>query len=90
MYPHDCIPTRVAPPPAATLKLSSLFRYYFAIPPNVFLDTAASIKQVGLSKTGFTRLVVEKREWCTSRTRSMLVFSLATSTFAVQLPTYLL
>eukprot|EP00752_Nemacystus_decipiens_P006079 g5487.t1 len=34
--------------------------YYFAIPPNVFLDTAASIKQVGLSKTGFTRLVVEK------------------------------
>ncbi|CAM9437979.1 unnamed protein product [Ectocarpus sp. 4 AP-2014] len=34
--------------------------YYFAIPPNVFLDTAASIKQVGLSATGFTRLVVEK------------------------------
>lgn len=39
-------------------------RYYFAIPPNVFLETAASIKQVGLSTTGFTRLVVEKREWC--------------------------
>lgn len=34
--------------------------FYFAIPPNVFLDTAASIKQVGLSATGFTRLVVEK------------------------------
>ena len=34
--------------------------YYFAIPPNVFLDTAASIKQVGISATGFTRLVVEK------------------------------
>lgn len=39
-----------------------LTRYYFAIPPNVFLETAASIKQVGLSSTGFTRLVVEKRE----------------------------
>ncbi|CAM9698832.1 unnamed protein product [Ascophyllum nodosum] len=34
--------------------------FYFAIPPNVFLDTAASIKQVGISATGFTRLVVEK------------------------------
>lgn len=34
--------------------------FYFAIPPNVFLDTAASIKQVGVSATGFTRLVVEK------------------------------
>ncbi|CAM9361554.1 unnamed protein product [Hapterophycus canaliculatus] len=34
--------------------------YYFAIPPNVFLETAASIKQVGMSTTGFTRLVVEK------------------------------
>lgn len=34
--------------------------FYFAIPPNVFLDTAASIKQVGVSTTGFTRLVVEK------------------------------
>lgn len=34
--------------------------YYFAIPPNVFLDTASSIKQVGISATGFTRLVVEK------------------------------
>lgn len=34
--------------------------FYFAIPPNVFLDTASSIKQVGVSATGFTRLVVEK------------------------------
>lgn len=34
--------------------------FYFAIPPNVFLDTAASIKQVGVSSSGFTRLVVEK------------------------------
>lgn len=34
--------------------------FYFAIPPNVFLDTAASIKKVGISATGFTRLVVEK------------------------------
>lgn len=34
--------------------------FYFAIPPNVFLDTAASIKQAGVSATGFTRLVVEK------------------------------
>lgn len=34
--------------------------FYFAIPPNVFLDTAKSIKEVGLSATGFTRLVVEK------------------------------
>lgn len=34
--------------------------FYFAIPPDVFLDTAASIKQVGMSTTGFTRLVVEK------------------------------
>lgn len=34
--------------------------FYFAIPPNVFLDTAASIKAVGMSATGFTRLVVEK------------------------------
>lgn len=39
-----------------------LLRFYFAIPPNVFLETAASIKQVGISATGFTRLVVEKRE----------------------------
>lgn len=34
--------------------------FYFAIPPDVFLDTAASIKAVGMSATGFTRLVVEK------------------------------
>lgn len=34
--------------------------YYFAIPPDVFLDTAACIKEVGISAKGFTRLVVEK------------------------------
>ncbi|CAM9134606.1 unnamed protein product [Choristocarpus tenellus] len=34
--------------------------FYFAIPPNVFLDTASSIKQTGISSTGFTRLIVEK------------------------------
>lgn len=34
--------------------------YYFAIPPDVFLDTAASIRKVGVSSTGFTRIVVEK------------------------------
>jgi glucose-6-phosphate 1-dehydrogenase len=34
--------------------------YYFAIPPNVFLNTAATIKACGESRTGFTRLIVEK------------------------------
>jgi len=34
--------------------------YYFAIPPSVFLDSAAAIKAKGVSETGWTRLVVEK------------------------------
>jgi glucose-6-phosphate 1-dehydrogenase len=34
--------------------------YYFAIPPAVFLQTAASIRKVGMSTTGWTRLIVEK------------------------------
>ncbi|CAM9787692.1 unnamed protein product, partial [Phaeothamnion confervicola] len=42
--------------------------YYFAIPPNVFLETAAAIKQarralkprVGAGNSGWTRLIVEK------------------------------
>jgi glucose-6-phosphate 1-dehydrogenase len=34
--------------------------FYFAIPPNVFLDTAATIKACAVSASGFTRLIVEK------------------------------
>jgi len=34
--------------------------FYFAIPPNVFLETAATIKAVGLSSSGWTRLIIEK------------------------------
>lgn len=81
-----CVPRESAPPPSPRcLPLSPLFRYYFAIPPNVFLDTAASIKQVGLSKTGFTRLVVEKREYGRVRSQSACLFSLAPSTLAIPL-----
>jgi glucose-6-phosphate 1-dehydrogenase len=34
--------------------------FYFAIPPNAFLDTAATIKACAVSGSGFTRLIVEK------------------------------
>lgn len=34
--------------------------YYFAIPPKVFLDSAAAIKATGVSETGWTRLIAEK------------------------------
>jgi glucose-6-phosphate 1-dehydrogenase len=34
--------------------------YYFAIPPKVFLDSAAAIKASGVSETGWTRLIAEK------------------------------
>lgn len=34
--------------------------YYFAIPPKLFLDSAAAIKATGVSETGWTRLIVEK------------------------------
>jgi len=34
--------------------------YYFAIPPNVFLENAVAIKQSGVSATGWTRLIIEK------------------------------
>lgn len=34
--------------------------YYFAIPPSVFLDSAAAIRAEGVSDSGWTRLVVEK------------------------------
>ena len=34
--------------------------FYFAIPPNVFLDTARSIQSTAISPTGWTRIVVEK------------------------------
>eukprot|EP00656_Telonema_subtile_P040016 TRINITY_DN45092_c0_g1_i1.p1 TRINITY_DN45092_c0_g1~~TRINITY_DN45092_c0_g1_i1.p1 ORF type:complete len:502 (+),score=148.69 TRINITY_DN45092_c0_g1_i1:69-1574(+) len=34
--------------------------YYFAIPPNVFLENAAAIKAVGESERGWTRVIVEK------------------------------
>lgn len=34
--------------------------FYFALPPTVFIDTAASIKSVALSKTGYSRLIIEK------------------------------
>jgi len=34
--------------------------YYFAIPPNVFLESGAAIKAEGMSATGWTRLIVEK------------------------------
>eukprot|EP01112_Ceratiomyxa_fruticulosa_P009641 TRINITY_DN2523_c0_g1_i1.p1 TRINITY_DN2523_c0_g1~~TRINITY_DN2523_c0_g1_i1.p1 ORF type:complete len:535 (-),score=118.12 TRINITY_DN2523_c0_g1_i1:71-1546(-) len=34
--------------------------FYFAIPPNVFIPSAASIKAAALSKTGWNRLIVEK------------------------------
>jgi glucose-6-phosphate 1-dehydrogenase len=34
--------------------------FYFAIPPNVFLASASSIKSSAMSKTGFNRLIVEK------------------------------
>lgn len=34
--------------------------FYFAIPPNVFLDTARSIHATAVSPSGWTRIVVEK------------------------------
>ena len=34
--------------------------FYFAIPPNVFLDVARCIKAAAVSPTGWTRIVVEK------------------------------
>lgn len=34
--------------------------FYFAIPPNVFLDTARSIHAIAVSPSGWTRIVVEK------------------------------
>jgi glucose-6-phosphate 1-dehydrogenase len=34
--------------------------YYFAIPPKLFLDSAAAIKATGVSETGWTRSIVEK------------------------------
>jgi glucose-6-phosphate 1-dehydrogenase len=33
--------------------------YYFAIPPKLFLDSAAAIKATGVSETGWTRPIVE-------------------------------
>uniref|UniRef100_A0A7S3V057 Glucose-6-phosphate 1-dehydrogenase n=1 Tax=Aplanochytrium stocchinoi TaxID=215587 RepID=A0A7S3V057_9STRA len=34
--------------------------FYFALPPNAFIDTAASVKAGGMSPNGFNRLIVEK------------------------------
>eukprot|EP00928_Gymnodinium_smaydae_P000946 TRINITY_DN10346_c2_g1_i1.p1 TRINITY_DN10346_c2_g1~~TRINITY_DN10346_c2_g1_i1.p1 ORF type:complete len:564 (+),score=70.14 TRINITY_DN10346_c2_g1_i1:154-1845(+) len=34
--------------------------FYFAIPPNAFLDSARSIKRSAMSASGFNRLIVEK------------------------------
>lgn len=34
--------------------------FYFAIPPNAFLESAKSIRSSAMSSTGFTRLIVEK------------------------------
>mmetsp|Transcript_6681 Transcript_6681/g.8742 ORF Transcript_6681/g.8742 Transcript_6681/m.8742 type:complete len:503 (+) Transcript_6681:283-1791(+) len=34
--------------------------FYFALPPNGFIPTAASVKTGGLSKNGFNRVIVEK------------------------------
>jgi glucose-6-phosphate 1-dehydrogenase len=34
--------------------------FYFAIPPDIYVTAAAVIKKVGLSETGFNRLVIEK------------------------------
>merc|ERR1712194_1002639 len=34
--------------------------YYFAIPPNVFLENAAAIKACGMSGRGWTRVIIEK------------------------------
>lgn len=34
--------------------------FYFALPPNVFIATAASVKAGGMSTNGFNRLIVEK------------------------------
>jgi len=34
--------------------------YYFAIPPNVFLESGAAIKAAGMATNGWTRLIVEK------------------------------
>mmetsp|Transcript_45217 Transcript_45217/g.102383 ORF Transcript_45217/g.102383 Transcript_45217/m.102383 type:complete len:518 (-) Transcript_45217:42-1595(-) len=43
------------PSPDATNRL-----FYFAIPPDAFLDSARSIRASAASSTGFTRLIVEK------------------------------
>lgn len=43
---------------AKSLVTNRLF--YFAIPPEVFLKSALSIKQAAMSPTGFNRIVVEK------------------------------
>jgi len=34
--------------------------YYFAIPPSIFVDVAAAVKESAMAKSGFTRLIVEK------------------------------
>mmetsp|Transcript_6873 Transcript_6873/g.7905 ORF Transcript_6873/g.7905 Transcript_6873/m.7905 type:complete len:514 (-) Transcript_6873:37-1578(-) len=34
--------------------------FYFALPPSVFIDTAASVRLSGMSANGFNRLIVEK------------------------------
>uniref|UniRef100_A0A7S3ZDH1 Glucose-6-phosphate 1-dehydrogenase n=1 Tax=Lotharella globosa TaxID=91324 RepID=A0A7S3ZDH1_9EUKA len=39
-------------------KVNRLF--YFAIPPSVYADVAAAIHEVGISKEGFTRMIIEK------------------------------
>ena len=34
--------------------------FYFAIPPSVYAQVAAAIHAVGISKEGFTRMIIEK------------------------------
>ncbi|KAG5190661.1 glucose-6-phosphate 1-dehydrogenase, cytoplasmic isoform 2 [Tribonema minus] len=43
---------------SATGKANRIF--YFAVPPSVFLPTAAAIKDVAMSPSGWSRLIVEK------------------------------
>jgi len=34
--------------------------FYFAVPPNVFIDTATAIKEVGMTTKGWNRVIIEK------------------------------
>jgi len=52
---EECENATASPEPAVTNRL-----WYFAIPPDAFLESAKSIKASSCGNSGFTRLIVEK------------------------------